>query len=153
MIRLSAGILLYRPNGPLQVLLAHPGGPFWHRKDLGVWTIPKGEVQDGEELLAAALREFGEETGYRPGGDKLDLGETRQSSGKRVHIWAMCGDWDPTGLVSSTFPLEWPPKSGRMHTFPEIDRAEWFTLETARQKILPGQAVFLERLQTLTTTV
>jgi len=148
MVRHSAGILLYRRNGSsLQVLLAHPGGPFWTRKDLGAWTIPKGEVHDGEDVLAAARREFTEEIGFAPSGEELDLGEARQSSGKRVHIWAVRGDWDPTGLVSTTFPMEWPPRSGKTQTFPEIDRAEWFPIEQAHEKILPGQAVFLDRLQ------
>lgn len=150
MPRLSAGILLYRHRGgPLEVLLAHPGGPFWLRKDLGSWTIPKGEVEEGEMLIEAARREFFEETGFEPVGEVRDLGEARQSSGKRVHIWAVDGDWDPSCLVSSTFPLEWPPKSGKTEMFPEIDRAEWFTIAAAKTKILPGQAVFLDRLQAI----
>lgn len=146
MSRLSAGILLYRYADALQVLLAHPGGPFWRRRDLGAWSIPKGEVEPGEEILAAAQREFTEETGFRPLGDVLDLGEARQPSGKRVHIWAIESDWDVSALVSLTFPLEWPPKSGRTQSFPEIDRAQWFSLDAARLKILPGQMVFLDRL-------
>lgn len=147
MARLSAGILLYRHDGELQVLLAHPGGPFWRGKDAGAWTIPKGEVQEGEEPLAAARREYAEETGHRPSGEALDLGEARQPGGKRVHTWAMRGDWDPNALVSSTFDMEWPPRSGKTQSFPEIDRAAWFNIEMAREKILPGQAAFLDRLR------
>ncbi len=145
----SAGILLYQRRPRLQVLLAHPGGPFWRRKDAGAWTIPKGEIEEGEDALAAARREFEEETGHRPQGAALDLGSLRQPSGKHVHVWAIEDDWDPAQLVSNTFRIEWPPHSGRMEAFPEIDRAAWFGLNAARKKILKGQIAFLDQLQTI----
>jgi DNA-3-methyladenine glycosylase len=144
----SAGLLLFRRNNrALEVLLGHPGGPFWSRKDDGAWSIPKGLVMENEEILAAALREFEEETGFSPPGKPLSLGEFRRAGGKLVHVWAMECDWDPGRLTSNTFLMEWPPKSGRQQEFPELDRAAWFPLEEARLKILKGQAVFLERLQ------
>jgi predicted NUDIX family NTP pyrophosphohydrolase len=144
----SAGILLYRVNeAVVEVLLAHPGGPYWRRRDDGAWTIPKGEVEPGEDELMAALREFAEETGYRLDGSGLTLGSIRQPGGKMVHIWAIQGDWDPSRLASGSFSLEWPPRSGRMQSFPEIDRADWFSLEEGRRKILKGQAPFLDRLE------
>lgn len=150
MARLSAGILLYRHHGErLEVLLAHPGGPFWRHRDLGAWTIPKGEVEAQETLIEAARREFLEETGYDPAGEMRDLGEARQPSGKHLKVWALHGDWDPSSLVSSTFTQEWPRKSGITQVFPEIDRAEWFAISMAKQKISPGQAVFLDRLQAI----
>ena len=125
----------------------HPGGPFWARQDEGVWSIPKGEYSDGEDPLDAARREFAEELGSRaPGGDPADLGEIRQKSGKVVRGWALAGDLDPVAIQSNTFTLEWPPRSGRMREFPEVDRAEWFELERAREKINPAQAAFLDRL-------
>jgi len=125
----------------------HPGGPFWARRDAGVWSIPKGEYSDGEDPLDAARREFAEELGSRaPDGDPADLGEIRQKSGKVVHGWALAGDLDPVTIQSNTFTLEWPPRSGRMTEFPEVDRAEWFGLERAREKINPAQAAFLDRL-------
>jgi predicted NUDIX family NTP pyrophosphohydrolase len=143
----SAGILLYRVNGSVvEVLLAHPGGPFWRRRDDGAWTIPKGEVEPGEDTLIAARREFAEEGGYWPPGDGLALGSIRRPGGKTVHVWAIEGDWEPSQLISDSFSLEWPPRSGRMQSFPEIDRADWFSLAEARRKILKGQAQFLSRL-------
>jgi predicted NUDIX family NTP pyrophosphohydrolase len=146
----SAGLLLYRlgPEG-LEVLLAHPGGPFWARRDEGAWTLPKGEVNAGEEPLAAALREFEEETGHVPSGELLPLGEVRQKGGKRVLAWACAGDFDPQELRCNTFEMEWPPRSGRVRSFPEIDRVGWFTPDAARTKLLPAQAPFLDRLQAL----
>lgn len=146
----SAGLLLCRerPDG-VEVLLAHPGGPFWHRKDAGAWSIPKGEIEADEGALAAARREFFEETGYRPQGEAHDLGEVRQPGGKIVRAWAIVTDWDPSALVSNAFEMEWPPKSGKRQSFPEIDRAEWFALAAAREKILKGQLPFLDRLDQL----
>ena len=143
----SAGLLLYRrtARGP-QVLLVHPGGPFWVRKDLGAWSIPKGEAAAGEELLATAWREFREETGFAIDGAALALGHTRQRSGKVVHAWAVEGDADPGALHSNTFQIEWPPGSGRIRAFPEVDRAAWFDLPEARRRIAPAQAVFLDTL-------
>jgi predicted NUDIX family NTP pyrophosphohydrolase len=146
----SAGLLLYRlgPHG-LEVLLAHPGGPFWARRDEGAWTLPKGEVHEGEEPRAAALREFQEETGHAPAGELLPLGEVRQKGGKRVLAWACAGDLDPHQLRCNTFEMEWPPRSGRMREFPEVDRIGWFTPDAARAKLLPAQTPFLDRLQAL----
>ena len=139
--RQSAGLLLYRRNGNgVEVLLGHPGGPFWRNKDLGSWSIPKGLIAEGEKPLAAARREFTEETGYRPRGKSLPLGEARQPGGKLVQAWAVEGDWDAASLKSNMFEMEWPPRSGRRHSFPELDRAEW------EAKILKGQAIFLTRL-------
>jgi len=147
MAKTSAGLLLYRrtPAG-LQVLLVHPGGPFWQGKDLGAWSIPKGEVTPGEEPLAAARREFREETGFEVSGPVVPLGHLRQPGGKTVHAWAMDGDTDPRTLRSNTFSMEWPRGSGHVQTFPEVDRAEWFDLPEARRRILPGQAAFLDAL-------
>jgi predicted NUDIX family NTP pyrophosphohydrolase len=144
----SAGILLFRRTaaGP-EVLLAHPGGPFFARRDDGVWSLPKGEYGEDEEPRAAALREFAEETGTVLADEGLvDLGEVRQKGGKRVRAWAAEGDLDSAGVVSNTFALEWPPRSGRWQDVPEIDRAEWFGLEAARAKLLPAQEPFLDRL-------
>jgi predicted NUDIX family NTP pyrophosphohydrolase len=143
----SAGILLYRRTaaGP-EVFLVHPGGPFWANKDKGAWGIPKGEYQPGEEALAAARREFTEETGLRAQGEFVALGSFRQSSAKTVEVWAVEGDADPTRLVSNTFAMEWPPRSGRMQDFPEVDRAAWFAPPEAARKILKGQAPVLEAL-------
>lgn len=144
----SAGLLLYKRVGDgLQVLLVHPGGPYWARKDAGAWSIPKGEYTDGEEPRAAALREFEEETGQAPPeGELLDLGTVRQRGGKEVVAWAVEGDLDVTTLVSNTFELEWPPRSGRTQAFPEVDRAEWFDVEVARTKLHRGQVPLLDRL-------
>jgi predicted NUDIX family NTP pyrophosphohydrolase len=145
--RQSAGLLLYRRTGNgVEVLLGHPGGPFWRNKDLGSWSIPKGLIAEGEKPLAAARREFTEETGHRPRGKSLPLGEARQPGGKLVQAWAVEGDWDAASLKSNMFEMEWPPRSGRRHSFPELDRAEWFDLAEAQAKILKGQAIFLTRL-------
>jgi predicted NUDIX family NTP pyrophosphohydrolase len=146
----SAGLLLYRRNGGrLEVLLVHPGGPYWRRRDAGAWSIPKGEIEGDETEETAARREFAEELGYRPQGEPLPLGEAKQPSGKLVTIFALLGDWEPGRLVSSSFEIEWPPRSGRKQQYPEVDRAEWFSLDIARDKILKGQAVFLDRLAEL----
>jgi len=143
----SAGILLFRRTGQgPEVLLVHPGGPFWSRRDDGAWTIPKGECQPGEEPLAAAMREFEEETGLRPQGAFMALGSFRQSSAKTISVWAVEGKFDPARLRSNTFSMEWPPRSGRMQDFPEVDRAGWFTLEAAARKIHKGQAPILATL-------
>jgi predicted NUDIX family NTP pyrophosphohydrolase len=146
--RTSAGLLLYRrtPRG-LEVLLVHPGGPFFARKDLGAWSIPKGEADDGEDLLAVAQRELAEETGFAATGSVRALGQVRQKGGKTVHAWAALGDADPSALRSNTFEIEWPPRSGRTGTFPEVDRAEWFDLAEARRRINPAQAAFLDALE------
>ena len=127
-------------------LLAHPGGPFWQKKDLGAWSIPKGEFAPGEEPLAAAQREFHEETGFQPTGPFVPLESLKQPSGKVVHAWAVEGDFDPTQLRSNTFAVEWPRGSGRVREYPEIDRAAWLSLAAARDKILPGQRGFLDQL-------
>jgi predicted NUDIX family NTP pyrophosphohydrolase len=134
-------------GGALEVLLAHPGGPFWAKKDDGAWALPKGEYDDQEEALDAARREFTEETGFVAEGPFLSLGEVRQRSGKRVKAWAFEGDCDPAQLHSNEFEMEWPPHSGRMKRFPEIDRLGWFGEREARLKLLPSQLPFLERLQ------
>lgn len=147
--RVSAGILLYRRRGGrLEVLLAHPGGPFHAKRDLGNWSIPKGEPAPGEDLATAARREFEEETGVRlPSGSPLSLGSTRQKGGKLVWAWALEGDLDETGARSNTFEMEWPPGSGQLHAFPEIDRVAWFEPGEARRRIKEAQAVFVDRLE------
>jgi predicted NUDIX family NTP pyrophosphohydrolase len=146
----SAGLLMYRRTaGMLEVLLVHPGGPFWARMDLGVWSIPKGEIEQGEDPLAAARREFHEETGFAVRGPFIPLAPRAQPSGKIVHGWAVEGDCDPTRLVSGTFSMEWPPRSGRRQEFPEVDRAAWFGLGEARRHILPGQVGLLDELEVL----
>jgi predicted NUDIX family NTP pyrophosphohydrolase len=148
----SVGILLYRGEGDsLEVLLVHPGGPFWAKKDEGAWSIPKGELEDGEESRACALRELEEEIGSSLGltAERLiELGEVRLKSGKRVQGWAAEGDFDPATLHSNTFTMEWPPRSGKEGEFPEVDRAEWFAPAQARLKINPAQAAFIDRLLT-----
>lgn len=145
---ISAGLLMYRvSNREPQVLLVHPGGPFFQRKDEGVWTIPKGEVASSEDLLAAARREFHEETGLEPTEPFFSLAPIKQKSGKLVHAWVFAGDCDPARLRSNTFQIEWPPKSGRQVEFPEVDRAEFFDLATARQKIIPAQARWIDDLE------
>lgn len=150
MAKQSAGLLLYRVHeGALEVFLVHPGGPFWAKKDLGAWSIPKGEIEEGEDLLEAARREFAEETGFRPEGVFRELAPVRQKSGKVVHAWAVEGDCDAAAIRSNTFPLEWPPRSGRWMDVPEVDRAGWFDLDTARAKILEGQRGLLEELRHL----
>jgi len=144
----SAGLLMFRRrHGAVEVLLAHPGGPFWARRDEASWTLPKGEIAPEEEPLAAACREFQEETGFTGTPPFLPLGELRQKSGKRITAWAFEGDGDPALLVSNTFDMEWPPRSGRMQSFPEVDRLAWFDVETARRKLIAGQAPFLDALQ------
>jgi predicted NUDIX family NTP pyrophosphohydrolase len=146
----SAGLLLYRPSGNAsawQVMLVHPGGPFWRNKDEGAWTIPKGEFNSDEDALAAALREFEEETGARPPrGDFVKLKPVRQSGGKIVHAWAIQADFDPSTLHSNEVKREWPPRSGRIQSFPEVDRAGWFEPELAKQKILKGQVPLIDEL-------
>jgi predicted NUDIX family NTP pyrophosphohydrolase len=148
MSRKSSGLLLFREisNG-LEVLLVHPGGPFWVKKDEGAWSIPKGEIDNNEDPLAGALREFNEETGATVAGDAFPLEPLRQPGGKLVYAWAMKGEFDPSGLKSNTFTMEWPPKSGRQQEFPEVDRATWFAIEIAKRKILKGQAGFLSELE------
>ena len=143
----SAGILLFRfNNAALEVLLVHPGGPYWANKDAGAWSIPKGEYSDDEDALAAAKREFAEETGVNVEGEFLPLGEVRQAGGKIVQVWALKGDLDPSLIRSNTFALEWPPRSGSMREFPEVDSAGWFLMPVAKQKLLFGQREFLVRL-------
>jgi predicted NUDIX family NTP pyrophosphohydrolase len=143
----SAGILAYRhTDGVLEVLLVHPGGPLWAKKDAGAWSVPKGLLAPGEDPLEAARREFAEETGFALDGEFLPLGSLRQPSGKVVHVWAVAADVDVARLRSNLFELEWPPRSGKRQQFPEVDRAGWFPLLTAREKILKGQREFLERL-------
>ena len=142
----SAGLLLFRRTPVLQVFLVHPGGPFWAKKDLGAWSIPKGEYSDPEDPLSAARREFQEETGFMPEGEFLPLPEIRQRGGKQVKAWAIEGDCDPSQLHSNTFSMEWPPRSGIVREFPEVDRGAWFTIDEARQKIHPAQAALLDPL-------
>lgn len=144
----SAGILLHRRRGQrLEVLLVHPGGPFWAQRDAGAWSIPKGEYSAGEEPLLAARREFEEELGVTPpDGPAQDLGEVRQKAGKLVHAWALEGDLDTTAITSNKFPVQWPPRSGKWIQVPEVDRAEWFPLAEARKRINPAQAELLDRL-------
>jgi predicted NUDIX family NTP pyrophosphohydrolase len=148
MPKLSAGLLVYRRrSGGIQVLLVHPGGPYWAKRDDGAWSIPKGEHTPGEHPLEVARREFREELGATPpAGEPVGLGELRQPSGKVVSAWALEGDLDVEEVDSNTFEVEWPPRSGRMREFPEVDRAGWFDLDTARRKLLSGQVGFLERL-------
>ncbi len=143
----SAGLLLYRRGGPApEVLLVHPGGPFWRRKDLGAWSIPKGEVDEGESLLDAARREFREETGFTIVGTALPLGQVRMTSGKVIHGFAVEGDVDASQVRSNTFEMEWPRGSGQMRSYPEVDRAAWFDLAEGRRRILVAQAPFLDTL-------
>ena len=136
-----------RPAGTVEVLLAHPGGPFWSRRDAAAWTLPKGEIGENEEPLAAAQREFAEETGFASAPPFIPLGELKQKSGKRISAWAFEGDADPAQLVSNEFEMEWPPRSGRMRRFPEIDRVGWFGLGAARGKLIAGQAPFIDALE------
>ena len=151
--RTSAGILLWRCRGEcVEVLLAHQGGPLWVKKDFGHWTIPKGEAEHGEEYVAVARREFAEETGHEiPDAPLIQLGEIRQKSGKLVHAWAVNGDLDPSTAISNTYDMEWPPKSGRIQAFPEIDRVEWFDLDEARRRLKAAQVPFLDRLHAALT--
>lgn len=147
-MRRSAGLLLWRRGARgLEVLLGHPGGPFFVRQDDGVWSIPKGEYGDDEEPLAAAFREFGEEIGLAPpDGEPLPLGDVKLRNGKRVAAWALEGDLDAAAARSNLFEMEWPPRSGRLQSFPELDRAAWFDVEAARVKLVPGQRPLLDRL-------
>jgi predicted NUDIX family NTP pyrophosphohydrolase len=142
-------LLLYRErDGKLEVLLVHPGGPFWQKRDEGAWSIPKGEVADNEDGMAVARREFQEELGTpAPEGAAIPLGDVRQAGGKVVQAWAMPGDLDVTRVVSNSFEIEWPPRSGKLQQFPEVDRAGWFGLETARRKLIPAQRLFIDRLE------
>ena len=144
----SAGMLLYRPSGDsIEVLLVHPGGPFWANRDLGAWSIPKGEYEPGDDPLQAALREFEEETGQaQPTEELLDLGSVTQRGRKVITAWAARGDLDPESVASNTFTMEWPPRSGNLREFPEIDRAAWFDPSTARQKLVSAQAELVDRL-------
>jgi predicted NUDIX family NTP pyrophosphohydrolase len=145
----SAGILPFRRRGELEVLLGHPGGPFWAKKDAGVWTIPKGLVHPGEELLPAALREFTEETGFAARAPFIPLSPVKQKNGKTVHAYACEADFDPDKLVCNTFEIEWPPRSATRKNFPEIDRVAWFEMKQAREKILGYQLPFLDELERL----
>lgn len=146
----SAGILLFRRGAEgTEFLLVHPGGPFWARKDGGAWSIPKGQIEEAEDPRACAIRELHEELGAAPPLDPeqlIELGSIRQKGGKVVEAWAAEGEFDPAALASNTFEMEWPPRSGERREFPEVDRAEWFDLEAAREKILPAQAELLDRL-------
>jgi predicted NUDIX family NTP pyrophosphohydrolase len=149
-VKESAGVLVYRrTNGRLEVLLVHPGGPFWRSKDNGAWTIPKGEVDAGEDAVVCALRELREETGLVFDGPLVELPAIRQKAGKVVRAWAAEADFDPATLTSTTFEMEWPPKSGRRASFPEVDRAAWFDLETARAKVNPAQATLFDSLSAI----
>jgi predicted NUDIX family NTP pyrophosphohydrolase len=153
--KLSAGLLVYRrTDGGIEVLLVHPGGPFWTKKDDGAWSVPKGEYEPDEDPLQVALREFEEETGQPPPdhSDAEWLGEQRQPSGKVVSVWAIEGDVDVSEVRSNTFEMEWPPRSGRTREFPEVDRADWFDLDQARRKLLRGQVGFLDRISELSET-
>ena len=148
MAKRSAGVLMYRSDGgELNILLVHPGGPFWRNKDAGAWSIPKGEIDDGENAAEAARREFQEELGTMPSGHLIPLGEIRQKGGKIVEAFALAGDLDTRRIVSNSFDCEWPPRSGRTQSFPEVDRAEWFTLAAAREKLLESQVPLLDRLK------
>jgi predicted NUDIX family NTP pyrophosphohydrolase len=143
----SAGILLYRiKDNELQLFLVHPGGPFWQKKDLGAWTIPKGEFNDTEEALTAAKREFEEETGAVPSGDFIELSPVKQKAGKLIYAWAVEGDIDASLISSNSFRIEWPPKSGKWKEFPEVDKAEWFDEDKAKEKINPAQTSFIDEL-------
>ena len=142
----SAGLLLYRRHGELEVFLVHPGGPFWAKRDAGAWSLPKGEFEQGEDPLQAARREFTEETGLSIDGKFRRLDPVKQSGGKVIHAWAVECDCDASRVRSNLFSLEWPPKSGRIQQFPEIDRAEWFTLSEGRKRIIGGQIGILDQL-------
>ena len=149
MAKVSAGLILYRlTKGRLQVFLVHPGGPYWAKKDSGAWSIPKGELDEGEDALAAAQREFEEETGIKPCGELMPLESIKQKSGKIVHAWAFAGDCDPHAIVSNSFSMEWPPRSGKQREFPEVDRAEFFDVEEAKRRINPAQIALISELQT-----
>lgn len=145
--QISAGILVFRRRGDFEILLAHPGGPFWAKKDAGVWTIPKGLVESGDDIVAAARREFSEETNLVAKGDLIELAPVRQKSGKLLHAFALEEDFDLDPFTSNTFELEWPPRSGRRQSFPEIDRIAYFDLPTAKLKIIPYQLLLLSELE------
>ena len=148
MPKISAGLLMYRgPGVQPEVLLVHLGGPYWQRKDNGAWTFPRGQVETEEDCMAAAIREFTEETGWQPQGPYLSLGEVRQRSGKIIRAWAFCGSFDVATLCSNLFEIEWPPKSGRNAQFPEIDRASYFSIPDAKKKIMGSEIPFLTRLE------
>lgn len=150
MQKVSAGLLMYRlRKGELEFLLAHPGGPFWQNRDAGAWTIPKGEIQPGEEPILAAQREFEEEIGLKPQGNFIELKPITQKGGKIVHAWAFEGECDTESIRSNTFQMEWPPHSGKFETCPEVDRAGFFRMAEAKEKINPAQMAFLEELQAL----
>ena len=149
MSKKSAGIILYRTQNDLfEILLVHPGGPFWTKKDEGAWTIPKGEFDDDEDPLNAAKREFEEETGMKISGEFIELKPVKQKSGKLIYAWAVEGDMDPATIKSNEFEIEWPPRSGKMKSFPEIDKAGWFTIRDAAIKINPGQLSLIKELET-----
>lgn len=146
-MRKSAGILLYRKRNDItEVFLVHPGGPFWIKKDIGAWSITKGEFTDEEQPLTAAIREFKEETGMLLSGDYIELTPVKQKGGKVVYAWALEGDIDAGTITCNTFKMEWPPKSGQWKSFPEVDKADWFTIEEAKQKINPSQVAFIDEL-------
>jgi predicted NUDIX family NTP pyrophosphohydrolase len=146
--RISAGVLLYRLRaGTVEVFLVHPGGPYWQGKDAGAWSIPKGELEEGDDALATAQREFHEETGSPISGEFLALDPLKQPSGKLIQAWAVRGDIDASSITSNSFSMEWPPRSGKQREFPEVDRGAWFTMAAAQDKILPGQRGFLDQLQ------
>jgi predicted NUDIX family NTP pyrophosphohydrolase len=148
MVKTSAGILVYKNiQESIVILLVHPGGPFWAKKDLNSWSVPKGEFNESEDPFEAAKREFSEETGFLPEGEFIRLETVKQPGGKIIHTWAVNGDFDVSGLKSNLFTMEWPPKSGRSKEFPEIDRAEWFAVETAKLKIVKGQIPIIENLE------
>ena len=149
----SAGLLLYRRRGELEVFLVHPGGPFWAKKDAGAWSLPKGEIGEGEDPLETAKREFTEETGFPIDGEFRHLDPVKQSGGKVVHAWAIEADCDPSKVRSNLFSLEWPPKSGKTQDFPEVDRAGWFNIPEARKRIIPAQIGFLDQLISVLDTV
>ena len=147
MAKKSAGLLMFRRgSGGVEIFLVHPGGPFWARKDEGAWSIPKGEYNPGEDPFETARREFQEETGFQAGGDFISLSPRKQPSGKVVSAWAVEGDCDASAIKSNTFSMEWPPRSGKQQEFPEVDRAGWFTIPAAKEKILKGQVSFLDEL-------
>ncbi len=151
--KITAGLLLYRRRDEVEVFLVHPGGPFWARKDLGAWSLPKGEINDGEDFLHAARREFTEETGFGIDGEFRPLDPVKQAGGKVVYAWAIEADCDPSELQSNLFSMEWPPKSGKTQEFPEVDRAGWFTIADARKRILAAQEKFIDQLVSLLAIV
>ena len=147
----TAGLLLYRRHGELEIFLVHPGGPFWAKKDAGTWSLPKGEIGEGEDPLEAAKREFTEETGFSIDGEFRRLDPVKQSGGKVVHAWAIEADCDPAQVRSNLFSMEWPPKSGQKKEFPEVDRAQWFNIPEARKRILVAQIGLIDQLISILT--